>query len=175
MKSTDRILAKRYARAYDELSKDNASAVEACEMLAIAAQTLRQAQDYMQDPVITLKTKKDFIQKLFSKQPQVENFLRILLEAKRYYLLDCCVTEVQHLTDIRQGIIRAQAETAFELSAEQKKQAEETLSRFSGKQVRVQFKVRPEILGGLRARMEDLFIDGSLQGKFKRLEEELIK
>lgn len=175
MKSTDRILAKRYARAYDELSKDNDSAVQACQALSVAAQALKQAQSFMCSPAVSPQIKQNFVRAVFGKQPQVEKFLCTLLQAKRYYLLDTCVTQVQRLADERQGIVRARVETAFALSAEQKKKTEEILSRFSGKQARAQFAVRPELLGGLRACMEDIFIDGSLQGKFKKLEEELIK
>lgn len=175
MKSTDCILAGRYARAYDALSKNNTDAVNACEALCVAAQVLRQAQTYMCDPAIPLAAKTDLIHALFEQQPQIEGFLRILLEAKRYYLLDSCVADVQKLADKRQGIVRARVETAFKLSAEQQKKTEEILSRFSGKQVQAQFKVCPELLGGLRAQLDDVLVDGSLQGKLKRLEAELIK
>ena len=175
MKSTERILAKRYARAYDELSKDNSTAVRACEQLRLAAQSLQQARKYMHDPAVSSLAKTAFIHSVFGNRPQIEKFLQVLLTAKRYYLLDVCVEEVQKLTDLRLGIVRAQVETAFELSAEQKKKVTDTLSQFSGKQAQACFEVKPELLGGLRARLEDTLIDGSLQGKFKKLEEELTK
>ena len=175
MKSTDRILAKRYARAYDRLGKDNAAALQACAALSSAAKALKQAQNYMSDPAVSCVAKTAFIHHIFSGQPQIDKFLCALLQAKRYYLLDACVEQVQKLTDLRQNIVRAQVQTAFELSAAQKKQVEETLSRFSGKRAYARFEVKPELLGGLRARLEDTLIDGSLQGKFKKLEEQLCK
>ena len=175
MKSTDRILAKRYARAYDELSKKDSDVMQAYESLQSASKALQQAQHHMADPAVSSTAKTAFVHTVFNKQPRVERFLRALLEAKRYYLLDACVEEVQKLTDMRLGIVRAQVETAFELSAAQKKKVEETLSKFTGKKARAQFEVKPELLGGLRAQVEDTLIDGSLQGKLKKLEEELTK
>ena len=175
MKSTDRILAKRYGRAYDELSKDDSSAVEACRALCAAAETLAKVCHYMYDPAVSSAAKMAFVHQVFSSQPQVENFLRALLQAKRYYLLEACVREVQKLADKRLNIVRARVQTAFELSAEQKKKVEETLSSFSGKNAQADFAVNPELLGGLLVKMEDVLIDGSLQGKFQKLEEELTK
>ena len=175
MKSTDRILANRYARAYDKLSKNNSDALRACQDLLAAGTALRQTQSYMRDPAVSVMEKTDFVHTLFQNQPQVENFLCVLLQAKRYYLLDLCLAEVQKLADKRLDIVRAQVETAFELSAEQKKKVEEVLSDFSGEHAHADFKVNPALLGGLRARLEDTLIDGSLKGKFKKLEEELTK
>ncbi len=175
MKSTDRILAQRYARAYDGLNKNPSHAVRACHDLHAAAVALQQAQSYMRDPAVSSAEKTDFVHTLFNDRPQVENFLCALLQAKRYYLLDACVLEVQKLADERLGIVRAQVETAFELSAAQKEKIEAVLSEFSGKHAQADFKVNPQLLGGLRARLEDTLIDGSLQGKFKKLEEELNK
>ena len=175
MKSTDRILAKRYARAYDELNKDTASITQACEALRTAAQSLQHAQTYMRDPAVSSTAKTALVHSAFKDQPQIEKFLRALLQAKRYYLLDACVDEVQHLADKRLGVVQVEVETAFELSADQKKEVEKTLSKFSGRQARARFDVKPELLGGLRVRIEDKLIDGSLQGKFKKLEEELTK
>ena len=175
MKSTDRILAQRYARAYDALSKNDSDATRACQALCAAVQALRQAQGYMHDPAVSSAEKTDFVHALFKQEPHVENLLKALLQAKRYYLLEPCAAEVQKLADKRLGIVRAQVETAFELSAAQKKKVEEVLSEFSGKHAQANFKVNPHLLGGFRARLEDTLIDGSLQGKFKKLEEELTK
>ena len=175
MKSTDRILATRYARAYDSLSSTAQAAQAACASLQQAAQALQYARNYMADPAVSSAQKIQFVQSLFAQQKQVADFLAVLLTEKRYYLLEACAAEVAKLTDGRLGIIRAQVQTAFDLSDAQKKQVADTLSRFSGKQARAQFEVRPELLGGLKVRMEDTLIDGSLQGKFEKLEEELIK
>ena len=175
MKSTDRILAQRYARAYDALSASDSAATRACQLLCMAAQALQGAKAYMRDPAIPSADKTAFLHFLFSDQPQVEHFLCALLQAKRYYLLDRCVVEVQKRADKRLGIRRAQVETAFELSDEQKKKIEAVLSKFSGAHVQAQFQTNQELLGGLRAQLGDMLIDGSLQGKFKKLEEELNK
>ena len=175
MKSTDRILAQRYARAYDELSADTQQAVSACGDLCAAAAALGQARTYMQDPAVQTIEKLAFVQELFGPQKQVTHFLAVLLAAKRYYLLDSCVQQVQQLTEQRQGIVRAEVQAAFMLTDVQKKHVEEVLGKFTGKTVRAQTEVVPELLGGLRVRIGDTLIDGSLKGRFEKLKQELLK
>ncbi len=175
MKSTDRILAKRYAKAYDALSTSSEQAAGACEALAAAAQALVTARGYMKDPAVPTAEKIAFVQSAFAKEQTVASFLAVLLTAKRYDLLDSCVQEVQALLDVRQGIVRARVQTAFELSGEAKKQVEETLSRFTGKKAVAQFETQPSLLGGVRMQLEDTLIDGSLKGRFEKLQQELTK
>lgn len=175
MKSTDRILALRYARAYDALSLEDAEVVHACEALSTAAQTLQQAQAYMQSPAAQLSEKKEFVQKCFGKESRVSQFICTLLQAKRYALLSACVQEVQRLTDVRQGIVRAEVETAYALPAAQQKAVEAALAKLAGQKVCATFAVRPEVLGGFRARFDDKLVDGTLQGQLIKLKQELLK
>ncbi len=175
MKSTDRILAKRYARAFDALSADTAQAQSACAALTQAAGCLRQAARYMQDPAVPSKDKIAFVQQLFGAQGVEVKFLCTLLRAKRYDLLDVCVQEVQHLLDVRQGVVRATVQTAYPLTAPQQKKTEEVLSQFTGKTVRADFTVQAHLLGGMCVRIEDTLIDGSIRRRFEKLREEIIK
>lgn len=175
MQSTDRLLARRYAKAFDGLSATPAEAAAACEALQAAAAALQAARSYMQDPAVPSADKKELVQTLFGTQPQVAGFIQELLAAKRYHLLEACTAEVQHQLEKRQGIARAQVQTAFALNAAQQKQVEEALGHLGGQTVRAEFTVRPEVLGGLKVRMGDTLIDGTFQRRFEKLQEELSK
>ena len=175
MKNTDRILAKRYARAFDALSQTAEQAQSACEDLTAAAASLRQGLAYMQDPAVSSKEKIAFVEQLFGKNGQTVGFINTLLRAKRYYLLEACVQEVHHLVDVRQGSMRAQVQTAYELTPAQQQKVEEALSQFTGKTVRATFAVQDQLIGGLRAQIEDTLIDGTIQRRFEKLQEELIQ
>lgn len=175
MKSTDRILAGRYARAFDALSHTPQQAAQRLEDLRGAAHALRAAAKYMNDPAVPTADKKAFAAAVFAQNKTISAFVMALLEAKRYYLLDACVEEAAKLADEHLGIVRADVETAFELGAEQKKRVEESLSRFTGKKAVASFSVDESLLGGLRAKTGDVLIDGSLKRQFERLQEELTK
>ena len=175
MKSTDRILAQRYARAFDGLSQSAQQAAACFEALRMAAEQLKQAQTFMQNPAVSSVQKKAFVQDLFSSEKEVVAFLSALIEAKRYYLLDECVKEISLLLKNRQGIVHANVQTAFALTQEQKQRVEEALKVFSGKNIEATYEVEPSLLGGLRVRLADVLIDGSLKRKFEKLREEITK
>ena len=175
MKTTDRILAQRYARAFDGLSQSAQQAAACFEALRMAGEQLKQAQTFMQNPAVSSVQKKAFVQELFSSEKEVVAFLSALIEAKRYYLLDECVKEISLLLKNRQGIVHANVQTAFALTQEQKQRVEEALKVFSGKNIEATYEVEPSLLGGLRVRLADVLIDGSLKRKFEKLREEITK
>ncbi len=175
MKSADRILARRYARAFDALSQDSTQAAARFETLQHAAHALRAVQAYMQDPAFSSAEKAAWIEDVLQGDRAVAGFICALVQAKRYYLLDSCVEEVGLLLDERLGRVRAHVQTAFELSDGQKKRVEEALGRFSGKSACVQYQTDPALLGGLRAQIGDVLIDGTLKAKFEKLKQELTK
>ena len=175
MKSTDRILAQRYARAFDRTSQTTDQAAAACEALGQTAEQLKQAAVYMQDPAVATAEKIKWVCELFAQNKKVTDFITVLLQAKRYYLLGECVEQVRRLLDIRRGIVRARVETAFALNAEQQAHISQKLSEFSGRTVWAQFAVEPQVLGGLRVHMDGLLIDGTLQNQLQKLQQELLK
>jgi len=175
MKSTDRILAQRYARAFDGISNSAEQAQAHFESLRLAAELLKQAHCFMEDPAVSSSKKIAFIRQILQEEKTVSSFIGILLEAKRYYLLEECVTQVGALLDERLGIVRAKVKTAFSLNEEQKQRVAEALSMFTGKTARVQYETDPALLGGICAQVGDVLIDGTLKRRFEKLREELTK
>ena len=175
MKSTDRILAQRYARAFDGLSQNASQARQHFETLRAAEQALQQAHHFMTDPAVASAQKIAFVGELLQDDPAVKGFISVLLQAKRYYLLPACVQEAGALLDQRQGIVRAKVQTAFALTEEQKQRVQAALSRFSGLQAKAEYETDPALLGGIRAQMGDVLIDGTLKRRFEKLREELTK
>ena len=175
MKSADRILARRYARAFDALSQDGAQAGARLEALQQAIEALHLADAYMKDPAVASAEKAAFAAEVLAADQTVAGFVCTLIMAKRYYLLPAAAEQAGLLLDERLGRVRARVQSAFELSAEQKERVQQALSRFSGKQACLQYQTDPGLLGGLRVRMGDVLIDGTIKRQFERLKEELTK
>ena len=175
MKSTDRILAQRYARAFDGLSQSAEQASRRYESLCKAAEILKQAHALMADPAVSSAEKTAFVQEVLQEDKKVAHFIAVLVETKRYYLLEECLLQVSHLLDQRLGLVRAQVKTAFALTEEQKKKVQEALSAFTGKKAVAQYETDPALLGGIYAQVGDVLIDGTLKRRFEKLREELTK
>lgn len=175
MNSSDRIAVQRYASAYDQLSHSTEEASARAADLSAAVQALAGAQNYMTSPRVSLPAKKQAVREALSGTAQTAVFVELLLDAKRYNLLEAIAKQVNFLLDERLGIIRAEVYAARELSAAQKQKAQESLSARYGGKVAATFYVDPALLGGLKIRCRGELIDGSLQGKLAKLQEELIK
>lgn len=173
MNSSERIAAQRYAAAYNELSSSTEEAVRRAADLQAAAQALAAVQTVMQSPRVPTEEKKKAVRAALQATPQTAAFVELLLEAKRYALLGAITQEVQLLAEERQGIVRADVLSARELTSTQKQETEQALSARYNAKVAVSFAVNPALLGGLKIWCWGELIDGSLQGRLAKLQEEL--
>lgn len=175
MNSTNRIAAQRYAAAYDALSKNAEEASQRSALLREAQGALATQESAMMNPRISLQVKKEAVRAALAGAPETAHFIELLLDAKRYHLLPEITRRVDALLDDRLGIIRAQVYAAKELSEAQKKQTQEALSKRYGGKVEANFVTDPGLLGGLKIICRGEQIDGTLQHKLAKLQEELTK
>ncbi len=173
MNSSDRIAVQRYAAAYNALSATNEQAVRRAEDLRAAAQALDAVRNYMTSPRIQTQAKKQAVRAALKDAPETAAFVELLIDAKRYALLDAVSHRVGELLDDRLGILRAQVVSARALSPEQQQETEAALSARYGGTVKASFSTDPALLGGLQIRCRGELIDGSLQGRLAKLQEEL--
>ncbi len=175
MNSSDRIALQRYAAAYDGMSATNEEAASLAADLRAAEKALASASEYMTSPRVSLLQKKEAVRSALARAPKTAAFIELLLDAKRYALLPAVTRQVEALLDERLNIVRADVYSAQELSAEQKKKTEEALSARYGGKAEASFHTNPDLLGGLKIWCRGELVDGSLQGRLAKLQEELTK
>jgi F-type H+-transporting ATPase subunit delta len=78
------------------------------------------------------------------------------------------------LADEAAGVARAEARTVVPLSATQRARLAAGLERLTGKRVRLEDKIDPTVLAGVRLQVGDRLIDGSAAGRLARMREELM-
>ncbi len=175
MNSSERIAVQRYAAAYDGLSATNEDAALRAADLRAAEESLAAAREYMTSPRVSLPQKKEAVRAALAAAPVTASFIELLLDAKRYTLLSAITRQVGELLDERLNIVRARVISARELSPEQKKKTEEALSARYGGKAEASFHTDPALLGGLKIWCRGELVDGSLQGRLAKLQEELTK
>ena len=173
MNSQQRIAACRYAAAYDGLSTSLEQAQQNAAQLDRAAQILAGVDAQMQNPRISSVHKKLVLQEALKDFPVASAFIAVLINAKRYNLLHEICKHVHTLLDDRQGISRAIVTSARVLSQAQQAAALNALSARYGKTVKAQFKTDPSLLGGLKLECQGELIDGSVQTRLAKLQEDL--
>ncbi len=168
--------AKRYARAAFELALDR-DELEAWEpdLRALAdALGAPEALSFVASRQVTSEAKEEFLRRATEEPaPLVWNLVRLLASKGRLALLPQIVGQFQALLDEHRGIAHAEVVTAVAMSDDEREALARRLSELTGKQVLVEAQERPEILGGLIARIGDRLIDGSARSKLLALKRRL--
>lgn len=125
-------------------------------------------------PLIPDPKKMEIISEIFKDKISdlVLNYMRLLIENRREPLAVQTALEFTKLADEARGIAKAQITAAMPLEDDQSARLAEVLSRRLGKQVSLDIKVDPKVIGGLVIRIEDTVFDGSVAGYLNKLREE---
>lgn len=104
----------------------------------------------------------------------VRNFLFVIVDRRRADILDEIAQAFETALDERLGFVRAEVASAAPLSERQQAELQEALSRVAGKQVRCDFKIDPELIGGVVARIGSKVYDGSVRTQLQSLGQRLV-
>lgn len=100
---------------------------------------------------------------------EVRAFSGLLLEENRIPLLSAIREELRGMVDRTEGRVVAEITSARPLEQEEVSRLTEALSRRLGVRVTVSLEVDPSLLGGVRARVGDLLLDGSVRTQLASL------
>jgi F-type H+-transporting ATPase subunit delta len=103
----------------------------------------------------------------------IRNFLLVVVSHRRTKDLAGIRQEFAAEVDKRLGWIPADIASAQELSPQQKEELERTLGAKLGKFIRANYRVDPDLLAGVRARVASKEYDASLRGKLEGMRQKL--
>lgn len=174
------MIARRYARALFELARErNQADVVGDELLRAAAsvhdsQELRQA---VSNPVFPLSQRKAAllaVLKGMGLSATTCTGVALVLERGRLGALDLIAREFQALADNQLGRIRAEVVSAQPLSPATAKSLGLALQQSTGKQVVLEQRLDPAILGGMTVKVGSTLYDGSVRSRLEELRERLV-
>jgi F-type H+-transporting ATPase subunit delta len=124
------------------------------------------------DPnVSTPKVAGLFIQVLAGRlTAEAENFVRVLADNRRLELLPEIAAQYEVLKNDRQGIVDAQVASAFPMTDAQLAELTAELEKKTGKRVKAQVSIDPELIAGVRIVIGDKVIDASARAQLTALE-----
>jgi len=103
----------------------------------------------------------------------VRKFLCVLVDHRRIPLLAEVREEFETEMDRRGGLVRVDVASAGELGPARHEALSEALARLTGRRARVRFRLQPELIGGLVARVGSTVYDGSVRGRLEALRRRL--
>jgi len=171
-------LVRRYAVTLLEAAVDTQVLEPVHRDVQGLVETLRQSPDlvsFLLDRRLDPGTQHDVLEELFAGKVQglTLNYLRLVVQRRRAYLLPEVLEAFCKLVEERAGVVRAEVRSAVELSEEQAERLRERLAAYTGKKVRLQVQVDGSLRGGLVARVGDTIFDGSLEAHLERLHRQL--
>ncbi|HZU15459.1 MAG TPA: F0F1 ATP synthase subunit delta [Candidatus Dormibacteraeota bacterium] len=170
--------ARRYARAIFDL----AQAEDRVEEWAGRLQTVREllsmpeVREVLANPSLASTRRQELAVSLLDEARvgrEGVNLARLLIEANRLSALDGIVEEYGRLADEASGRVRVTATTAVPLTREDMDRLVDDLSRRLGKEVRLEVRVDPAILGGLVLQIGDRVLDASVAARLQQLRRRL--
>jgi F-type H+-transporting ATPase subunit delta len=129
------------------------------------------------NPAIPVQRKRGVVEQLIARagamSPVVSKLLVLLADRDRLALLpDIASAYEARLMDEAQ-VVRAQVTTAVELPADRIGQLQHGLARATGRQVQLETRIDPSIIGGAVARIGSTVYDGSVTTQLEKVKQKL--
>ena len=175
-------LASHYAHALaDAVFAPNSGLApeEAVKQMGTAAELVSGSEELnnaLLSPAINKNRKSAVISKLSDElglHRLIRNFFLVVVSHRRTKDLAGIRQEFAAEVDKRLGWVPADIASAQELSLQQKEELERTLGAKLGKHIRASYRVDPDLLAGVRARVASKEYDASLRGKLEGMRQKL--
>jgi len=168
-------MAGRYAAALFELAKDQRQLAEVERDLATFQRMLDDSQDLrrlVRSPVISADDQAKALAAILKKagiSGLTANFLRLIARNRRLFAAADMLKCFRALLARERGEVNADVASAHALTPEQMQQLSDMLRTSIGKNVKIDTRVDPGLLGGLIVKVGSKMIDNSLRTKLSNL------
>ncbi len=173
MQASDRVLAGRYAAALFMAATAGGEEQKVSEDLGSAHKLLLDAMAALRHPRVPPVVKKNILADALGGKVGATTlkFFNLLVDKKRFDLMVMVAAVYAKLAVEKRGAVKAHVRTAALLSHESQQQLAARLKILSGKEIELDVKEDPELIGGITVKIGDWVLDSSLRGQLRRLRE----
>ncbi|HJN52094.1 MAG: F0F1 ATP synthase subunit delta [Pseudomonadales bacterium] len=167
-------VARPYARAVFAHALDSREGLgDWSDMLRILADTAanNSVQEVLDNPALTKTQRVDLLVSICGDRlnEQAGNFIQILAEQNRIELLPQICTLYELMRADHEKTLDVELTSAYEIGDREFQRIQDILKDKLQREVRIESKVDPSLLGGAIVRTEDTVIDYSVRGKLAKL------
>ena len=169
--------AIRYAKSILEIASSKGVSSEVSSDMALIATTINgnsELSTFIQNPLIKTDIKRNVVLEVFASVNEVtKSLFHLLLENKRFEILDSIALEYNKLFDIMNGVEVAKVTTAVPMDSDMEAKILAKIGIFSDKKVTIVNTVDPSIIGGFILRIGDKQYNASVANRLEVLKREL--
>jgi F-type H+-transporting ATPase subunit delta len=172
-------VAKRYAKALFELAADEKILEKIETDVNLIDQVVKENPDLsnmLGNPLINNQDKFNILKEIFTEKIKdlSLNFLDLLARKKRLAILADAIEAFNSMMLKYRNTVEAELVSAVELSVEQAGKIQEGIESITGKKLRLEKRLDPDIIGGFIVKFEDVVIDNSIRYQLAKLHEKLV-
>ena len=172
--SDQQLIGETYANAligFGQKSGNTETLLNQFNGVADAISSLPKLDAMLQSPRIGVADKLQLIEKALAAKVdgKLMNFLKIILEKGRFNCVPVIQTAAQKIFDEMSGRVQATMTTAEDVDDSVRKRVEEKLANMLGKEIQLQSKTDPSIIGGMVVRIGDTVYDGSVRNQLDQV------
>lgn len=178
---TNRAAARRYAQALFDVSVKEADPSQVGQELDAFAALVASHADLgraLTNPAVPAARKRAVVTALLDRSavsPVLAKLLLLVAERDRLVLLgEIAASYRERLLD-HQQVVRAEVTSAVPLPDDRVATLRQSLARVTGREVRLEARVDPSILGGVVTKVGSVVFDGSVTGQLARLKARLVQ
>jgi F-type H+-transporting ATPase subunit delta len=169
---------KRYAQAAFNLAleKGELDSWQASLMKIADISRDEKLMDLLGNPKLSFETKKGILAELLGKiNPLALNLAYLLVHKDRLGIAGDISQQYDRLSDAYYGIEHVEIITALSLDDGDRERISRRFAKIIGRKVIIDAEVDPSIVGGIKARIGDTLIDGSIRNRLQALRKSLVE
>ena len=172
-------IARRYAKALLAIGREDGQAESYKEELGAIAKLLdeqKELESALSNPLYAEEGRKKVLGVLIERaglSKVMSSFFNLLFDKGRIQYVKDIYLFYEKLTDELANIVRAEVVSASDLPEETVAQIRAALSEKTGKEVKMDVRVEPALIGGVVTKIGDLILDGSVRTQLLSLKESL--
>jgi F-type H+-transporting ATPase subunit delta len=168
---------RRYAQAIFELAQEGNKLEEWSNDLTAISQAFNEPQvkGFLENPKTPRDNKVQFVQNVLGKEvsPEALKLAQLLVQRDRHAYATSILEAYTRMWNLVRGIEVAHVTTAIPVDEAEANQIRTRLAALTGKQVTLDLKVDPDIIGGMVAQVGDTLLDGSIRTRLQNLRKQL--
>ena len=173
--------SERYSRALFEVVKES-SELEKTEADVKSFQSILtqnvELKNFIQNPTQSKDNQHNLIRLLADKlsfSKNLKNFMFLLIEKRRIFFIGKIIDSFLKLCLQKRGEVKASLISSKELSESELENISKDLSSYMGSNIKFDYKIDKELIGGLKLQLGSIMVDTSIKNKLKKYRQKMLE